>query len=111
MNIQFEVNILNQHVNMTNFVRFVTSDMSAARGNREAEPVKHNANCGGSDFDNVERGLQYNNNNNNNNNTSFIGESIRMGKSSLGKRKTSACPVRLSSLGPVGEVPEQSVRK
>ena len=42
---------------MTNFVRFVTSDMSAARGNREAEPVKHNANCGGSDFDNVERGL------------------------------------------------------
>jgi len=41
----------------------------------------------------------------------FIGESLRMGKSSLGKRKTSACPVRVSSLGPVGEVPEQSARK
>jgi len=52
-----------------------------------------------------------NNINNNNSNTLFIGENPRMGKSSLGKRKTSACPVRVSSLGPVGEVPEQSVRK
>jgi hypothetical protein len=31
--------------------------MSAATGNREAEPTKHMANCGGSDYDNVERGL------------------------------------------------------
>ncbi|GFG34668.1 hypothetical protein Cfor_10902 [Coptotermes formosanus] len=34
-----------------------------------------------------------------------------MGKSSLGKRKTSVCPVRLSSLGTVGEVPERNTRQ
>lgn len=33
--------MLNQHVNITDFVRFVTSDISAARGNREAELMKH----------------------------------------------------------------------
>ena len=49
--------MLNQHVNITDFVRFVTSDMSAARGNREAEPTKHTANGGSSDHDNVQRGL------------------------------------------------------
>jgi hypothetical protein len=99
--------MLIQHVNITDFVRFATSDMSTARGNEETEPTKHTTNCGGSDCDNVERRL-YNNSNNNN---TFIGESLRMGKSSLGKRKTSVCPLRYSSLGPVGEVPEQSVRK
>ena len=68
MDIQFEVNMLNQYVNTTDFVRYVTSDMSAATGNREAEPMKHTAN---GDYDNVERGLQYNDDDddNNNNNT------------------------------------------
>jgi len=49
--------MLNQYVNITDFVRFVTSDMSAARGNREAELVKHTDSGGGSDYDNVEHGL------------------------------------------------------
>ena len=53
---------------MPDCIRFVTSDMSATRGNREAEPTKHTANGAGSDYDNVERGLYNNNNNNNNNN-------------------------------------------
>lgn len=37
---------------------------------------------------------------------SYTDKSIRMGKSSLGKRKTSVPPVRVSSLGSVGELPE-----
>jgi hypothetical protein len=81
--------------------------MSTVRGNREDEPMKHTASGGGGDYDNVERGLY----NNNYYYYYFIGDSVTMRKSSLGKRKTSACPVRLSSLGPVGEFPEHSVRK
>jgi hypothetical protein len=77
----------------------------------EIEPVKQTVHGGGNDYENVDCGLQYNNNNNNNNNNSFSGGRLRMGKSSLGKRKTSVCPVRMSSLGTVGEVPATSVRQ
>ena len=49
--------MLNQNVDILDFKSFVTVDMSAARGNREAEPTKLTANGGGSDYDNVEWGL------------------------------------------------------
>jgi hypothetical protein len=49
--------MLNQNVDILDFKRFVTIDMSAASGNGEAEPTKQPANGGGSDYDNVEWGL------------------------------------------------------
>jgi hypothetical protein len=93
--------MLNQNLNITDFIRFVSSVKSA-----EIEPVQQNVHDGGIYCDNVDRGLQYNNNNN-----TFTGGNLKMQKSSGAKRKTSARPVQLSSLGPVGEVPERSVQK
>jgi hypothetical protein len=53
--------MLNQNINLTDFMRFVSSVKSA-----EIKPVQRNVHDGGNNCDNVDCGLQYNNNNNNN---------------------------------------------
>jgi hypothetical protein len=48
--------MLNQNFYITDFVRYVTSDKSAARGNGEAVPMKEIANGGDCDQGSVECG-------------------------------------------------------